>query len=86
MTFFVFEFGQRAAQRGGLVGSDPLDEMHQRGFPTARVGGLVERVDHQPGDEFVATTHGCVAVCPVIAVLCHEVFFASRCRTFMTVV
>ena len=69
----ALQLGQRAAQRRGFVGADPLDEVHQRGFPAAGVRGLVERVDHQPGDQLIAAVHGRVAVGAVVAVLHDEV-------------
>ena len=57
----------------GLVGADALDEVHQRGLPAAGVGGLVERVDHQPGDQLVAAVGGRVPVRAVVAVLDDQV-------------
>ena len=70
---FGLQFGQRAAQCLGLVGADPFDEMHQRGLAATGVRGLVERVDHQAGDELVAAVGGGVAVGTVVAVLDDEV-------------
>ena len=62
-----FQLGQCPAQGGGLVGADPLDEMHQRRLPVAGVGGLVQGVDHEPGHQFVPAVDRRVLMCPVVA-------------------
>ena len=67
------QLGEGPPQRGRLIGTDPLDEMHECGFPAARVRGLVERIDHQPGDQFVAAMRRRVPVCTIVAMLDHEV-------------
>ena len=69
----ALQLGQRAPQRGRLVGADPLDEVHERGLPATRVRGLVERIDHQPGDQLVAAVRRRVAVGAIVAMLDHEV-------------
>ncbi len=69
----ALQFGQCTTQRSRLVGTDPLDEVHQRGLPAARVRSLVQRVDHQPGDQFVAAMRGRVPVSTVVAVLDDQV-------------
>ena len=70
---FGFQFGQRQAQRLGLVRADAFHEVHQRGAPASGVGGLVERIDHQTRDQLVAAVRGGVAVRAVVTVLDDQV-------------
>ena len=71
------QFGQRATQCGGLAGAHPFDEVHQRRFPTAGVGGLVQRIDHQPGHQFVATVGGRISVGAVVTVRVGDKSYAK---------
>ncbi|HVQ53147.1 MAG TPA: BlaI/MecI/CopY family transcriptional regulator, partial [Mycobacterium sp.] len=43
-----------SAQRSGFACADALDEMHKRGLSAAGVPNLVERVDHEACDQFIA--------------------------------
>lgn len=83
---FGFQFVERAAQRVGLIQADTFDEVHQSGPAVTGVGGLIQGLDHQPGDQFVTAADRCVAVRAVIPDLRYQVLLASRCRTVITVV
>ena len=67
------QFGECPAQRFCLVSADTLDEMHQRRLSAARVCRLVQGVDHQPGDQFIAAMHGRIAVGAIVPDLGHQV-------------
>jgi len=68
-----FELIEGMAQRLGFVGTHAFDEMHQRSTPITDVGRLVERINHQPGDQLVTTVNGCVLVSAIISDLQYEV-------------
>lgn len=72
-----FQISQRAPKRFGLVRTDPLDEMHQRRLPAAGVSGLIQGINHEPGDEFVTSARGRVAVSAIIADLGDQVLFGQ---------
>jgi hypothetical protein len=62
----ILQIGQRPAKGIGLIGRHPFDEMHQCGVPITGIGGLIQGVDHQTGDEFIASVGGCIPVRAVI--------------------
>ncbi len=69
----LFEILQRATQRFRFVGADALDEVHQSSPPITNLGSLIERINHEPRNQFVATVDGRVLVSSVITNLDDEV-------------
>ena len=51
------QFIECAPKRLSFVGADSFDEMHQGRLPASGVCGLIQRVDHQTGDQLVAAVH-----------------------------
>ena len=68
-----FQFIECPPERLRFVGADSFDEMHQGGFPASGVGGLIQRIDHQAGDELVTAVHGQVAMRAVVADLGDQI-------------
>src|SRR5436309_1020636 len=68
-----FELSECLAQRGSLVLSDLLDEVHERGAAATDLVGLLQRVDHQTGDQLVAGVDGCVAMGAIVALLHDQI-------------
>jgi hypothetical protein len=68
---------ERAPKCLCLVGTDTLDEVHQRGLPAAGILGLCQRIHHEPGHQLVAAMHGRVPVGPVVANLGDEILLGQ---------
>ncbi len=81
-----FQLVERAPKRLSFVGADPFDEVHQRRLSASGVRGLIQCVDHQSRDEFVAPVYRRIR-CARSSRICETRFFlASRCNTVITVV
>ena len=61
----------------GFVSADCLDEMHQSGSAIADIRGLVERIDHEPGNKLVAALHRRISMRSIILNLDDEVLRAK---------
>lgn len=70
-----FQFGQGSSKGIGFVCTNPLDEVHQCGLPAADIGSLIQRINHEPSNEFIATMHRPITVCSIIAKLDNQVLF-----------
>lgn len=68
---------ERTPKRSRLVGTDALDEVHKRCLTATGFPCLVESVDHQACDQFVAAVRRRVPVGAVVAVLHNEVLFGQ---------
>jgi len=68
-----FEFGEGRPQGIGFVGADATDEVDEGRSATGGFVGLVEGIDHEAGDEFVATVDREVAVGTVVTLLDDEI-------------
>jgi len=62
-----FQFVECAPKRLSFVGANPFDEIHQRRLPAPGIRGLIQRIDHEPGDESSRPVHRCIAMRAVVA-------------------
>ena len=68
-----FQLVERAPKRLSFVGADPFDEVHQRRLSVSGIRGLIQRVDHQSRDEFVAPVYRRILMRAVVADLRDEI-------------